>query len=157
MKKIIKLTESDLTRIVKRVIEESDEKPKMKVRMYNKFGSTERGANLDLSNMRLSNNSVSFDFKVAGGGSTSHMATSEEMWTFRSGVGSYRCDNAKKMINIYTNKFERYNVKTGKKTMGDGAATVGYLSEKGASKIENKFCSSYASIDNKPSDDVNFA
>jgi hypothetical protein len=157
MKRIIRLTESDLTRIVKRVIEESDETPTMKVRMYNKFGSTERGANLDLSNMKLRNNEVTFDFKVAGGGSTSHMATSEEMWTFRSGLGSYRCDNAKKMINIYTDKFERRNVKTGKKTMDDGAATVGYLSEKGASKIQNKFCSAYASIDNEPSDDFNYA
>jgi hypothetical protein len=157
MKRIIRLTESDLTRIVKRVIEESDEKPTMKVRMYNKFGSTERGANLDLSNMKLRNNEVSFDFKVAGGGSTTQIASSEEMWTFKTGVGSYRCDNAKKMINIYTDKFERRNVKTGKKTMDDGGGTVGYLSEKGASKIENKFCSSYASIDNEPSDDFNYA
>lgn len=125
--------------------------------MYPKFGSTERGANLDLSNMRLKNNEVFFDFKVAGGGSTTTMASSDEMWTYRTGLGSYRCDNTKKMITIMTDKFQRHNVKTGKKTLGDGAATVGYLSQKGASKIEYKFCSSYASIENEPSDDANYA
>lgn len=157
MKKIIRLTESDLTRIVKRVIEESDEKPKMKVRMYPKFGSTERGANLDLSNMRLKNNEVFFDFKVAGGGSATTMATPDEIWTYKSGLGSYRCDNTKKMINFVTDKFKRENVKTGKTTWDDGAGSVGYLSQKGASKIEYKFCSAYASIDDEPSDDANYA
>ena len=39
MKKIVRLTESDLARIVKRVIKENKDEPKIKARYFTQFGS----------------------------------------------------------------------------------------------------------------------
>jgi len=156
MKKIIRLTESDLTRIVRRVIKESDGNPTMKVRIYQKFGSTEVWGNLDLYNMSLENEQVGFTFEVAGGGDISKTITiagEEKRRTFSSGAGGYTCGNSERRIYISTDEFVDWNYKTQKKTYGNGAGDVGFLSKEGAAKIENKFCSAYSSIDNKQSDD----
>ena len=69
MKNVIRLTESDLTRIVRRVInEQSTEVIKVKV-----FGKTDdqkkgysRSCNIDAKNIKLSGNRVKFDYTIPG-------------------------------------------------------------------------------------------
>ena len=70
MKRVIRLTESDLTRIVKRVIkEQSSEVIKAKAwsTADERDKQSPRGTNLDITNTRLHDNEVLFDYENPGG------------------------------------------------------------------------------------------
>jgi len=69
MKRIIRLTESDLSRIVRRVIsEESNETIKIKAwtKKQDRDSGKPRDLNLDTTNHKLVNNHVRFDWDFAG-------------------------------------------------------------------------------------------
>jgi len=69
MARIIKLTESDLTRIVKRVLKESTEVP-IKVRVFGPFDKqmTKRDCNIEVTNLKVVGSRITFNYKIPGNG-----------------------------------------------------------------------------------------
>lgn len=69
MKRVIRLTESDLTRIVKRVIKEQSSEV-IKAKAWSTADERDklspRGYNLDITNIKLTNNEVRFDYTIPG-------------------------------------------------------------------------------------------
>ncbi len=158
MKKVIRLTESDLTRIVKRVI--SEQNNTMKLKILDTSGSKERSSNIDLSNIRVSSNYVYFDFKVAGDGTAYHKVSDKETWSYKSGLGAYKCDTQKNEVVLNIHNFSKTTIKNGeyKNYYEKGYGTIlSYFSKEGAQKIQSKYCSKYASTNTTPSDDATYA
>ena len=69
MKRIIRLTESDLTRIVKRVLKESTEVP-IKVKVFSRIDiqMTQRDCNIEATNFKVSGTEIKFNYKIPGNG-----------------------------------------------------------------------------------------
>ena len=152
MKKVIRLTESDLTRIVRRVLnEESTQVIKVKV-----FGSTEsqkkghsRSCNIDVKNIKLYGNMVRFDYTVPGGArcdiwngmdSTSGPISS-------TGKASIQCgSNISNPEIFFLNQATYYKPKT-----NDGII-VGALSKEGYTKL-SYLCNEYASVEDDDMED----
>ena len=141
MKRIVRLTESDLARIVKRVIKEESSKTikeesikPIKARVFNKpddlKNNTPRACNFDITEVELDGNRVEFFYETPGA--------------------------AKCKVNGVTISNQAY----GFATCGDSTnkitmeGTVGYLSSS-AFKELTKACEAYASAGNK--EDSNYA
>ena len=138
MKRIIRLTESDLARIVKRVInEENNETIKIKAFTtpdWQKTGKV-RALNLDLTNFVLKGTKVTFDYKTPGG-------VDEEVipYTYpnkpikiNSGKGDYRCGVENEIHLFYRN--------------GSAVAPF-WITDNAQSKL-SKWCDAYAQNDSE--------
>jgi hypothetical protein len=152
MKKVIRLTESDLTRIVRRVIsEQSTEVIKVKV-----FGGSEsqkqgrsRSCNIDAKNIKLYGGRLRFDYTVPGGvtcgiysgiDSTSGQISS-------TGKASIGCGSNISNPDIYfINQVTYY-----KPNQNDGII-VGSLSKEGYTKL-SYLCNEYASVEDDDMED----
>ena len=146
MKKIVKLTESDLTRIVKRVINEQSEikifdpkqvinipKETIKVKTWfnkeGRNGSQPRDFNLDTYDHKLVNDYVSFKFKSPGDDPKDNLGK-------REGNGTIRCGELDGKMFIDRN----------------GWSGVVYVTEAARKKL-TKWCDAYASNDTKNDND----
>ena len=125
MKKIIRLTESDLTRIVRRVIKEQSSGV-VKVKAWgtreDRDKQVPRGYNLNITNLRLSNNMVQFDY------STPSDTTLGEKPT--KGYGNAGCGSKDNTIGVNMN----------------GKFKFLFLTPEGSKKV-TKLCDSYVSND----------
>jgi hypothetical protein len=152
MKKIIRLTESDLTRIVKRVIKETTTKKSLKLKLYGPEGNFI--TNLDCSNMSLRGDLIDFDFKVAGGGidyvygaTKSHGYPSNQYGQIIKGAVMIESGSGILECNALPMRTLEINLPDGKK-----ASYAGKLSKKGMALVNSTFCSAYASTDTKQDD-----
>jgi hypothetical protein len=131
MKKVIRLTESDLTRIVRRVLKESSSdviKVKAWASKEDRNQQVERSYNLNITNLRLDNTEVRFDYTIA---SDVTMGV-----TPKKGFGTAICGAKDNFIG--TNMGGRY--------------TALFLTPEGSKKI-TKLCDSYVSNDTKMNGD----
>ena len=122
MKKVIRLTESDLTRIVRRVLKESSEVIKVKAwrTKEEKANGSARSFNLDTTDHNLMNNMVYFQVRTAG------------MIQSINGISSIKCgDTSGKMLTELL-----------------GKTAYVYVSEEGRKKL-TKMCDAYVSNDTK--------
>lgn len=125
MKKVIRLTESDLTRIVRRVInEESTEVIKVKAWSTKEDRDSGKaiGYNLKITNLRLSNNMVRFDYTTPSDTSMGEIP--------KKGFGNTTCGSRSNDIAVDMN----------------GKFKFLFLTPEGSKKI-TKMCDSYASND----------
>jgi len=127
MKKVIRLTEYDLTRIVKRVLKEEGEVIKIKTwdTKEDRDKGLPRNYNLDTTNHHLENNSVYFDSQIVG--TTYGGGTRLKM--------SIRCGDMSGLIVI-----------------GGNNKHTQYITD-AARKLLSKKCDAYASNDTKVNGD----
>jgi hypothetical protein len=127
MKEVIRLTESDITRIVRRVIKEQSSEV-VKVRGWDTVdGMTKQdvsGYNLDISNLHLVNRTLNFNYTIPG--------------TTSKGTGLTSCGNKNSGNNIVL-------------TINNKVHQL-YLTPVGYKKI-TKLCDSYASNGTKTNGD----
>ena len=158
MKRIVRLTENDLTRIVRQVLKESNTTKSLKLKLYS--GDGNYITNLDCSNMSLRGKLIDFDWKVAGGGiDYVYTATKSQGYPdkdrgkgfdkplmIESGVGILECGSTKmRTFSILIEKNTKY-------PNGKWAQFNGYLSKKGMALVNKTFCDTYASTDTKQDD-----
>ncbi len=153
MKKIVKLTESDLARIVKRVLKESSSDV-VKIKAFEKAGYEVSGSgkvralNLNLTNVHLENTKVVFDYSLAGG--TTDVVYSNQMNNYgcmvkvSKGTGSYRCGE-KHMIFLKNVKHVECESIPGGEGY-NGGYDVFFITPKGKSSLM-KWCDAYVSND----------
>ena len=126
MKKIIRLTEYDLTRIVKRVLKEEAEV--IKIKTWNTKEDRDRNLprkyNLDTTNHHLENQTVYFDGTITG----TNMPTTQEF--------SIQCGDMSGNIVLVNGNIRGNNMNTQ------------YITD-AARKLLTKKCDSYASNDTK--------
>jgi hypothetical protein len=155
MKKVIRLTESDLTRIVRRVLKESSEVIKVKV-----FGSAEhqkkgytRSCNIDVKNIKLYGDRVRFDYTIPGGATCGIFngieSTSGEISS--TGKASIECGSNTNNPMIYFLDQVPY------RSMAPATSTskkiiVGALSKEGYAKL-SYLCDEYASVEDDDMED----
>ncbi len=124
MKKVIRLTEYDLTRIVKRVLKEEAEV--IKIKTWNTKEDRDNGVprkyNMDTTNHKLINNTVYFDGTIAG------INFPKEF--------SIRCGDMSGLIELVNGNIRGNNMNTQ------------YITD-AARKLLTKKCDSYASNGNK--------
>jgi hypothetical protein len=131
MKKVIRLTESDLTRIVKRVLKESSSDV-VKVRAWESKSDRDklspRSYNLNISNLRLTNNMVNFDYAIPSDVTLYEVP--------KKGSGTASCGSRDNIIGVDM----------------EGKYKALFLTSEGNKKI-TKLCDSYVSNDTKISGD----
>jgi len=127
MKKVIRLTEYDLTRIVKRVLKEDAEV--IKIKTWNTREDRDNNVpikyNMDTTNHHLENNTVYFDGTIAG---TNSPNSPKEF--------SIRCGDISGLIELVNGNIRGNNMNTQ------------YITD-AARKLLTKKCDSYASNGNK--------
>ena len=157
MKRIIRLTESDLTRIVKRVLKEEESKT-IKVKAFSDIDDHKSGLgrslNLDTTNHKVVGTKVEFDYVVPG--NTVETVPSWAMSQFgcsvkvSKGKGHVLCGRAKDSIAL-----QNVDHTDCKKMKGGEAYNGGldyfFLSPEGYKKLSSK-CNAYASMDKKQDD-----
>jgi hypothetical protein len=126
MKKVIRLTESDLTRIVRRILKESSSEV-VKVKAWTSREDRDklapRSYNLNITNLRLSNNMVEFDYTLPTDTTMGEMP--------KKGFGNASCGNVKdNSIGVDMN----------------GRFKFLFLTREGHKKV-TKLCDSYVSND----------
>jgi hypothetical protein len=131
MKKVIRLTESDLTRIVRRVLKEQSSEV-IKVKAWESKDDRDkqvaRSYNLNITNLRLSNNTVKFDYTTPSDRTVGEIPT--------KGFGNTSCGTKNNSIGIdMKGKFKFL-----------------FLTPEGSKKI-TKLCDSYVSNDTKMNGD----
>ena len=133
MKRIIRLTESDLSRIVKRVLKESTEVP-IKVKVFGPFDiqMAQRGCNIEVTNLKVVGSRITFNYRIPGNGWCELRQRKD--WAvdlLPIGKGTIFCGDSKRQI-----EFEN-----------DGpTGNLGFLSKEGYAKL-SKQCSEYVSND----------
>ena len=148
MKNVIRLTESDLTRIVRRVInEQSTEVIKVKV-----FGSSDdqkkgysRSCNIDAKNIKVSGNRVRFDYTIPGGAMCNiwngmESTSGEIRSTGKASIGCGRITDPQIIFNVIN--FPAYS----------DSVISGYLSKEGYTKL-SYLCDEYASVEDDDMED----
>jgi hypothetical protein len=132
MKRIVRLTESDLSRIVKRVIKEEASQT-IKARVFNEKDDLKnnfpRACNFDITEVRLDGNGVEFYYTIPG-----NTKCKVNGVTLIEGYGLAKCGDSTNQIKM--------------------EGTQGYLSTV-AFKELTKACEAYASTGNK--EDSNYA
>jgi hypothetical protein len=154
MKRIIKLTESDLTRIVKRVLNEQPTKV-IKVKVFGGSDDQKKGykrsCNIDVKNIKLYGDQVRFDYTVPGGArcyinngyeSSSGLITSTGKAFIECGI------NSSNPMIFFLNQatFDRPNDKNG--------IITGTISKQGYAKL-SYLCDEYASVEDDDMEDDN--
>jgi len=147
MKRIIKLTESDLTRIVKRVLNEQPTKV-IKVKVFGgsddqKKGYT-RSCNIQAKKLKLVGERVTFDYTIPGGVKCNiwNGMSSVSGEINASGKAAISCGrpDKNKMINFINS--------------GANTVIVGTLSKEGFAKL-SYMCDEYASVEDDDMEDDN--
>lgn len=149
MKNVIRLTESDLTRIVRRVInEQSTEVIKVKV-----FGKTDdqkkgysRSCNIDAKNIKLSGNRVRFDYTIPGG-------VMCNIWNGIESISGVIPSTGGK-ASIGCGRINDPNILFNEKNMPGYSDRLisGYLSKEGYTKL-SYLCDEYASVEDDDMED----
>jgi hypothetical protein len=125
MKKVIRLTESDLTRIVRRVLKESSSEV-IKVKAWesreDRNNAVPRAYNFNITNLRLSNNMVEFDYTIPSDTKMGEIP--------KKGFGNASCGSKDNAIGIDMNGRFKYL----------------FLTREGNKKV-TKLCDSYVSND----------
>ena len=147
---ITRLTERDLSRIVKRVLKESTGEPiKVKVFSLTDKYMTKRDCNIEVTNLKLSGTIIRFNYKIAGNGwcKISHTDKRYGEIVKRNrdlpviGEGRIICGDWKERgIDFIIEETET-----------DEDIISGFLSKEGYAKLSKK-CDEYASVD---ADDMN--
>ena len=169
MKKVITLSESDLRRIVKKVLnEQTSEVVKVKVFLSpeDKQKGVARAFNLDITNIKLRGQYVWFEYSTPGGGNQTagriinrNGDNYSQQFTISKGTGSIRCGSNNNDISLTESGSGRANGiqyteyiegDDGYKFKGYGRQNAFYLSTEGKNKL-HKLCNQYASIDNETS------
>jgi hypothetical protein len=134
MKKIIRLTESDLSRIVKRVLKESTEAPiKLKVFSLIDKQMTRRDCNIEVTNLKVVGSTINFNYKIPGNGWCSLSQRKDfDIDLLPIGKGRIFCGDYRRQI-----EFEDPNEDSG---------NLGFLSKEGWAKLSKK-CNEYASVE----------
>jgi hypothetical protein len=143
MKKVIRLTEYDLTRIVKRVLKEESEVIKIKAwdNEVNFKNGASRSHNFDTTNHTLKNNRVFFNAQIVGTDGKNSQGT------LSSGLLSYRCGAGTNHLNVE-------NSSLGTHMQGGKLVPLNYLYvTPEAIKLLTKKCDAYASNDTKVNGD----
>ncbi len=163
MKRIIRLTESDLTRIVKRVLKEGNETI-IKVKAYwdKKYAEvgSRRSLNLDTTKHKVVGTKVEFEYKVPGDGETYTVSQHGRNFNcdavVREGKGHVTCGDGDRVLVL--KNVERVNCSTrSNDKFGDKAKDLihgfdyFYLTPEGYKKLSSK-CNAYASIGTKQDD-----
>ena len=150
MKKIIRLTESDLTRIVKRVLKEENETIKVKAFYKSDSSGMRRSLNLDTTNHKVVGTNVVFDYSVPGGSGAQTITVSNNSGNYgcsakvTSGQGQVSCGDLDRVIILGNVK------KVGCKESSTGNDYF-YLTPEGYKKLSSK-CNAYASTGTKQDD-----
>ena len=142
MKRIIRLTERDLTRIVRRVIKESTGEP-IKVKVFSLIDKqmTKRDCNIEATNLKVSGSEIRFNYKIAGNGWCSLSQRKDDFEDLpTTGEARIFCGDYKRNIEFITEE-----------TKEDMMAILGFLSKEGYAKLSKK-CDEYVSVDD---DDMN--
>jgi hypothetical protein len=147
MKRIIRLTESDLTRIVKRVLNEQNETIKVKAFYKSENSGMRRSLNLDTTNHKVVGTNVVFDYSVPGG-------STAETITLSNTSGNYGC--SAKVSNgqgqVSCGDLDRLIILGNVKKVGCKESSTGndffYLTPEGYKRLSSK-CNAYASTDTK--------
>ena len=143
MKKIIRLTESDLARIVKRVLKESTEEPiKVKVFSVTDKNMTQRSCNIEATKLGLHGTYIDFNYKIPGNGFCFLDHENNDIKEIPTiGKAQIFCGDWKSRTIEFTIE----------ETEEDRMAISGFLSKEGYAKLSKK-CDEYASVD---ADDMN--
>ena len=157
MKRIIRLTESDLARIVKRVLNESTPTT-LKLKLYGPDSNFV--TNLDCTNMKLRGKLIDFDFKVAGGGlDYVYGATKGGNYPAKDIgkeiSGGVMIEEGNGILECGSYKMRAFNIlieKNSKFPNGKFASYGARLSKKGYDLVQKTFCDAYASTDTKQDD-----
>jgi len=148
MKKVIRLTESDLTRIVKRVLNEEPTKV-IKVKVFGGSDDQKKGyprsCNIDVKNIKLYGAQVRFDYTVPGGGNCSIINSVESTSGFitSTGKGLIECGVTFRNPMIYFLNQTTLDDKNG--------VITGALSKEGYAKL-SYLCNEYASVEDDDMD-----
>ena len=136
MKRIVRLTESDLSRIVKRVLKESTEAPiKLKVFSLTDKQMTRRDCNIEVTNLKVVGSRINFNYKIPGNGWCSLSQRKDfDIDLLPIGKGRIFCGDYKRQIefgDFYEN---------------EDSDNLGFLSKEGWAKLSKK-CDEYASVE----------
>jgi len=136
MKRIVRLTESDLSRIVRRVLKESTEAPiKLKVFSLTDKQMTRRACNIEVTNLKVVGSRINFNYKIPGNGWCSlSQAENFSIDLLPIGEGTIGCGDSKRRIIEFGNENE------------DPSFNLGFLSKEGWAKLSKK-CDEYASVE----------
>jgi|694.fasta_scaffold01062_4 hypothetical protein len=134
MKRIVRLTESDLSRIVRRVLKESTEAPiKLKVFSLTDKQMTRRACNIEVTNLKVVGSRINFNYKIPGNGWCSlSQAENFSIDLLPIGKGNIGCGDSKRRIIEFGNGYDYEN--------------LGFLSKEGWAKLSKK-CDEYASVE----------
>ena len=141
MKRIVRLTENDLTRIVKRVLEEAPTDV-IKVKVFNSPDDPKKGyqraCNIQAKNLKVVGSQIHFDYTIPGGTKCSlgHYGEYTSGEIKNSGTARINCGDNRG----YTIMFQ------GNKTI------FGYLSKEGYAKL-SYLCDEYASVEDDDMED----
>jgi hypothetical protein len=128
-----RLTERDLSRIVKRVLKESTEAPiKLKVFSLIDKQMTRRDCNIEVTNLKVVGSRINFNYKIPGNGWCS-LSQGENFSIDLPpiGKGNIGCGDSKRRIE-FGNGYDYEN--------------LGFLSKEGWAKLSKK-CDEYASVE----------
>lgn len=145
MKRIIRLTESDLTRIVKRVLEEAPTDV-IKVKVFGGYDDQKKGytrsCNIQAKNLKLVGDRVTFDYTIPGG-------VKCNIW---NGISSISGDiNASGKAAINCGRPDK-NKDISFINSGANTVIVGSLSKEGFAKL-SYMCDEYASVEDDEMED----
>jgi len=136
MARIIRLTESDLTRIVKRVLKESTEVP-IKLKVFGPFDKqmTRRDCNIEVTNLKVVGSRITFNYKIPGNGWCSLSQRKDfHIDLLPIGKGTIFCGDSRRQIE-FGNYYD-----------DDGSGNLGFLSKEGWAILSAK-CNEYVSND----------
>ena len=139
MARIIRLTESDLTRIVKRVLKESTEVP-IKLKVFGPFDKqmTKRDCNIEVTKLKVVGSRITFNYKIPGNGWCSlKIADNFSIDLPPIGEGNIGCGDSRRRIEFGN---------------GHDYENSGFLSKEGWAILSAK-CNEYASVEDDDMED----
>ena len=134
-----RLTERDLSRIVKRVLKESTEAPiKLKVFSLIDKQMTRRDCNIEVTNLKVVGSRITFNYKIPGNGWCSLSQRKDfDIDLLPIGKGTIFCGDSKRQIEFGND---------------DETGNLGFLSKEGWAKLSKK-CDEYASVEDDDMED----
>ena len=134
-----RLTERDLSRIVKRVLKESTEAPiKLKVFSLIDKQMTRRDCNIEVTNLKVVGSRITFNYKIPGNGWCSLSQRKDfDIDLLPIGKGTIFCGDYSRQIEFGND---------------DETGNLGFLSKEGWAKLSKK-CDEYASVEDDDMED----